>query len=240
MMLLIIKLLISHSIGDFVLQPKQWVDDKKQKKHKSVFLYIHILIHTLTLIVVLKFDWNYWLAYITIPVSHYIIDLTKIHFENDNNSRVLFVMDQLAHLVIISVIVFIYEPYQIDFKLIYSFKSLILAFARISITSVASVVMKVIMSHWEVEGNNESLENAGKYIGILERLFVFGFIVLNQWQAIGLLIAAKSVFRFGDISKARDRKLTEYILIGTLLSFGMAILIGILILYTYAIEHLAK
>lgn len=238
MILLIIKLLISHSVGDFVLQPKKWVDDKKQKKYKSVFLYIHILIHTLTLFIILKFDWNYWLAYIIIPVSHYIIDLIKINLENDNNSRTLFLIDQLAHLVIISVIVFLYEPYQIDFNILYSIKSLILAFALISITSIASVVIKVIMSHWEVEGNNESLENAGKYIGVLERLFVFGFIVLNQWQAIGLLIAAKSVFRFGDLSKARDRKLTEYILIGTLLSFGMAILIGSI--YTYAIEHLAK
>jgi len=51
---------------------------------------------------------------------------------------------------------------------------------------------------------------------------------MNEWQAIGFLIAAKSVFRFGDLSRAKDRKLTEYILIGTLLSFGFAILIGLL------------
>ncbi|MDH5597875.1 MAG: DUF3307 domain-containing protein [Cyclobacteriaceae bacterium] len=238
MILLLIKLLIAHSVGDFVLQPKKWVEDKKQKKHKSVFLYIHILIHTLTLAAILKFDWNYWLVYAIIPVSHYMIDLIKVNLENRNNSKALFVLDQLAHLVIISLFVFIYEPYRFDLTFLYSFKSLLLALALISITSIASVVMKLIMSHWEVEGNNESLENAGNYIGILERLFVFGFIVLNQWQAIGLLIAAKSVFRFGDLSKARDRKLTEYILIGTLLSFGMAILIGTL--YTYAVETLAK
>ena len=238
MILLLIKLLISHSVGDFLLQPKKWVEDKRQKKEKSGFLYIHILIHTLTLLVILKFDWKYWLAYTIIPISHYIIDLIKIKLENEKNSRALFFIDQLAHLVIISLIVCMYEPHQIDLHLIYSFESLILVFALISITSIASVVIKVVMSHWEVEGNNDSLENAGMYIGVLERLFVFGFIVLNQWQAIGLLIAAKSVFRFGDLSRARDRKLTEYILIGTLLSFGMAILIGIL--YTYAIEHLGE
>jgi hypothetical protein len=94
--------------------------------------------------------------------------------------------------------------------------------------------MKIVMSKWvlEEDKSEDSLEHAGKYIGILERLFVFGFILLNQWSAIGLLIAAKSVFRFGDLSRAKDRKLTEYILIGTLISFGLAISIGLLYQYT--------
>ena len=92
------------------------------------------------------------------------------------------------------------------------------------------------MSKWSLEEDNseDSLESAGKYIGILERLFVF--ILLNQWSAIGLLIAAKSVFRFGDLSRAKDRKLTEYILIGTLISFGLAIFIGPV--YQYLIKQL--
>jgi hypothetical protein len=96
--------------------------------------------------------------------------------------------------------------------------------------------MKIVMSKWSMDedDSNDSLENAGKYIGILERLFVFVFIALGQWQAIGLLIAAKSVFRFGDLSRAKDRKLTEYILIGTFLSFGLAIAIGLG--YLYAIK----
>lgn len=234
MILLSIKLLIAHTIGDFVLQPKKWVGDKREKKHKSIFLYIHILIHTFALLALLKFDRSYWLSYTIIPISHYLIDLIKIHIETDDNSSILFVIDQIAHLMIISLIVYVYEPYQVDFSLFYATNTLVLVFALISVTSVASVIMKVVMSQWEVAGNNESLENAGKYIGILERLFVFGFIVLNQWQAIGLLIAAKSVFRFGDLTKARDRKLTEYILIGTLLSFGMAIFIGII--YNYSLK----
>ncbi|WP_332910802.1 hypothetical protein [Algoriphagus boritolerans] len=72
-----------------------------------------------------------------------------------------------------------------------------------------------------------SLQNAGKYIGILERLFVFVFVITGKWEAIGFLLAAKSVFRFGDLRKSKDRKLTEYILIGTLISFGISILSGI-------------
>jgi len=39
-------------------------------------------------------------------------------------------------------------------------------------------------------------------------------------------LAAKSIFRFGDLKEAKDRKLTEYVLVGTLLSFGIALLVG--------------
>jgi len=73
------------------------------------------------------------------------------------------------------------------------------------------------------------LAKAGRYIGLLERLFVFVLVVTDHWEAIGLLLAAKAVFRFGDLTSSKDRKLTEYILIGTLLSFGLAILI----IYSY-------
>jgi len=41
------------------------------------------------------------------------------------------------------------------------------------------------------------------------------------------LIAAKSIFRFSDLSRSKDRKLTEYVLIGTLLSYGLAIMIAL-------------
>jgi cytochrome c biogenesis protein CcdA len=79
----------------------------------------------------------------------------------------------------------------------------------------------------QIETDHKSLPNAGKYIGIIERLFVLIFIVIGRWEVIGLLIAAKSVFRFNDLKERNNRKLTEYILIGTLVSFGLAILAGL-------------
>ena len=89
------------------------------------------------------------------------------------------------------------------------------------------------MSSWSQainDSNDDSLNNAGKYIGILERLFVFVFVITSNWGGIGFLLAAKSIFRFGDLKESKDRKLTEYILIGTLLSFGIAMAIGMLVL----------
>lgn len=228
MIALIIKLLIAHVIGDFVLQPNTWVESKKDKRHKSIHLYLHGLVHLASLLILLEFNWSYWLSIIIIAISHIIIDLIKLNFEGKINSRLLFTLDQLSHLIVISIVVFAYYPYKLE--KIYSIESLLLILAVLVLTFVSSIIMKTIMSKWELNEDKpeDSLEGAGEYIGILERLFVFVFILLNQWSAIGLLIAAKSVFRFSDLSRAKDRKLTEYILIGTLISFGLAISIGLL------------
>ena len=231
MMSLILKLLLAHTLGDFVLQPDKWVAHKRANKAGSQYLYWHTLIHAILITVVLGFQMEYWPLILLVSISHYLIDLVKLYLENDRNRQWLFATDQLAHLLVIALATFIYEPYYIDWQQLHSKEMLLLALAIISLTSVSAVLMRMLMSTWEIaEDNNKadySLPKAGKYIGILERLFVFGFILLNQWQAIGLLIAAKSVFRFSDLSRAKDRKLTEYILIGTLLSFGLAIVIGL-------------
>jgi glucose uptake protein GlcU len=49
-------------------------------------------------------------------------------------------------------------------------------------------------------------------------------------------LANKSIFRFGDLKRSKDVKLTEYILIGTLLSFGSGILCAMV--YKYFAEIL--
>jgi hypothetical protein len=85
---------------------------------------------------------------------------------------------------------------------------------------------------WQKEIKKEdgikSLEKAGRYIGIFERILVLTFIMTNNFSAIGFLIAAKSILRFSDKSKSGARKQTEYVLIGTLMSFALTILIGFL------------
>lgn len=230
---LIIKLLIAHVVGDFVLQPNSWVEAKKNKTFKSKYFYLHGLVHFIALLILLEFNRSYLGAIFLIVSTHLVIDFAKLKLENRVNSRLLFTIDQILHLGIIGMVTYMYTPYIIEFNKIYSTKVLLLILAILTLSYVSAIVMKIIMGKWILEEDNseDSLESAGKYIGILERLFVFGFILLNQWSAIGLLIAAKSVFRFGDLSRAKDRKLTEYILIGTLISFGLAISIGLLYLY---------
>lgn len=100
----------------------------------------------------------------------------------------------------------------------------------------AAVIMKRLTSRWrkELETSEEkgdSLQSAGMWIGILERLLIVTFVLANQYMAIGFLIAAKSILRFGDQGSKFPRKQSEYILIGTLLSFCFAIFSSLIALY---------
>lgn len=70
---------------------------------------------------------------------------------------------------------------------------------------------------------SNELKNAGKLIGTLERILVLTFVIIGKWEVIGFLIAAKSILRYKDTDTIK----TEYVLIGTMLSFGIAILLGI-------------
>ena len=120
MLTLAIKLLLAHIIGDFLLQPQKWVLHKETHKHKSKFLYWHILIHFLALVLVLQFQFKYWLGIIIITISHFIIDLIKLHLKPKFNNRLLFGLDQFVHVIIIALVVKIYKPYDFNFNIFFS------------------------------------------------------------------------------------------------------------------------
>ncbi len=226
------KLILAHIIGDFILQSNSWVADKEKKQLKSKYLYLHVLIHAVISFIFL-WDINLWWIPVLIGITHFIIDALKLQFQKPKTRKLWFFIDQALHiLVILGISVFVKE---INFEIFNNSELLKYLTAAVFLTTPASMMIKILLSSWSpitVEHSKvqtESLTNAGKYIGILERLFVFVFIVVNHWEGVGFLIAAKSVFRFSDLAEAKQRKLTEYIMIGTLLSFGIAVLLGILV-----------
>ena len=228
-MIILIKLLLAHLIGDFILQPKKWVEEKEQKKLKSSKLYFHVLIHIIITTLVL---WNLqlWPIIAIIGVSHFIIDAVKLLIQKEKTKRLIFFIDQLLHVLVIVVCYYFVAENNLSFETLVTEKNLLLIVCLLFLTTPASIIMRTIFTKWnisELTKTNESLEDAGKYIGILERILVFIFIILGHWEAVGFLITAKSVFRFGDLKESKHRQLTEYILIGTLISFGIAIITGI-------------
>ncbi len=225
---LLIKLFLAHFIGDFLFQSDAWVQDKKEKKIRSKYLYWHIGIHLAALLILLQFQ--FIAAIIIIVISHFIVDLLKIYFTTPQNSRLLFIIDQIAHISVLISVVYYYTPFTINLDVIYAPQVVLFVTFLIFVTYVLSVIIKLLISPWDAQINSDkkSIDGAGKYIGILERLLVFTFVILQVWSAVGFLLAAKSVFRFGDLTGGKDRKLTEYVLIGTLLSFGLAIMMGLI------------
>ncbi len=229
-MILFVKLLLAHLLGDFLLQPNSWVLDKENKKQKSKYLYIHVLLHgILAWIFVGEIAFG-WFA-LVLAISHGLIDLLKLQFQKKKTKRNWFVIDQILHLITIVMIASLYKNLTVDFTF-FNNQFWIMITGILFLTKPTSIIIKNIISIWTPESknkNDDSLQNAGNYIGIFERLFVFCFIITGHFEAIGFLLAAKSIFRFGDLKEAKDRKLTEYVLIGTLLSFGMALSTGLLV-----------
>lgn len=240
MLSLLVLLLLAHILGDFVLQPQAWVKHKTTYKHTSKYLYIHVLVHAILGFILLYLSGNEYLwVVLPISVSHYLIDLAKLSLENIKNSKLLFFVDQSLHLLVLAIVSILATNTTIDLSQLLQPKIILLLTTLLCATAVSAIVMRILLQNWTLEvtkkKNRKSLKSAGKYIGLLERSLVFTFVVLNQWPAIGFLIAAKSAFRFGDLSQAKNRKLTEYVLIGTLLSFGLAILFGIF--YLQLLKH---
>lgn len=227
-MIILIKLVFAHLLGDFLLQPDSWVKAKEKQKLAAWQLYLHTLIH-FALIMVLVNDLTFWKWALLLAAFHLITDIAKLFLQNKKTKQLWFFVDQIVHLLFIYMI----WKWSGDESIAFTFRNMEYYIALITfiyfLTQPSSVLVRSFISRWspEKESNSvDSLENAGNIIGILERLFVFAFVLTGQWEAIGFLLAAKSVFRFGDLKESKDRKLTEYVLIGTLLSFGIALIIG--------------
>jgi hypothetical protein len=235
MILLITKMILVHFIGDFYLQPLKWVEDKEKNEQKSLYLYLHMAIHGI-LVWIIMWDWSAWKLAVIVALIHGLIDLIKLKFQNYNTKRSWFFVDQFLHIISILIVANIYHNgyIYINISELLNSNNLIYITGYVVLTLPLSIIIQKALIPWSEligDADDDSLLNAGKYIGILERSFVFVFIIANRWEAVGFLLAAKSVFRFGDLKESKDRKLTEYILLGTLLSFGIAIVISIFVLY---------
>lgn len=229
-MILLVKLVLAHLLGDFILQPDTWVQDKNLRKYRSRKLYLHVLIHGLATWL-LVWNSNFWVPVLIIVLTHLIIDLIKIYMQDEENRTLWFILDQCLHLLVIVAIWHTWTAPTLSMENFPAEKILVIATAAIFLTSPTSVIIKTCISQWTPDTFYtvaSSLPDAGKFIGYLERLLILIFILTGNLQAVGFLLAAKSVFRFGNLKESHDRKLTEYVLIGTLLSFGLAIVIALI------------
>ena len=109
----------------------------------------------------------------------------------------------------------------------------IIGMAYILMLKPSSILLSLFLDKWTpTSSNTQSLPNAGQWIGYIERVLILTFVLIGSIEGVGFLLAAKSVFRFGELNKAKEIRTTEYVLIGTLASFTIAILTGI------AVSHL--
>ena len=106
--LLLVALIIGHLLADFFWQPMSWVNDRNTRHYKATKLYFHVLVHGITSAVIITiweytFGWqqlsNVVIATAIIMISHYLIDIAKSY---SNKGVIPFVLDQCAHIVVIT------------------------------------------------------------------------------------------------------------------------------------------
>ncbi len=225
---------IAHLLADFVLQPHGWSLKKKQK-----IVTWHHLWHSLIVFFcayILSFDYGYWGYAFILVCIHFVTDVAKstLQIKTDIRDNLLFFLDQSIHLVTILLITLMYEKIVgIHFIMDIPLKYLLVITGFVFCAKPSNILIKNIFDSFSIsvpqpiayqrEEENRDLPNAGKLIGIMERSLVLALILVNQYSAVGLIIAAKSILRFKDNTK------NEYVLVGTLLSFGIAIILGVLI-----------
>ncbi len=223
-----IVLLLAHVLSDFVLQT-DWIHENKRS---IVVLGLHALIVLVTTVLVAGS-----LALIPLAIvvaSHFLIDHLKSTVLG--SSFAAFVIDQSAHVVIIGALAFnfpnmfsdgwwpAFAAANADLFNVETYLSVcVIAAGFITATRAGQFGVALFMDGFAVTSNESpTLERGGAAIGVLERALVFIFVLAGRPEAIGFLIAAKSVLRF-NVSK-NDRAASEYVIIGTLASFAWGLL----------------
>jgi hypothetical protein len=241
-MLEFLLLLLAHILSDFYWQPTKWVEEKRRKSFRSKYLYAHVGVVVVTSYVFLGHWDNPWPA-ILLGLAHGIIDAIKLEWDKHNSVR-WFIGDQVAHLLtIIFTAVVITSTIPVEFshfkEWIHDKKIIAILTGGFLSLSPISFLVGMLTKPWRDELDkllpkaDDNLANAGRWIGMAERLLIFVFVLLSQYSAIGFLIAAKSLLRYNDKAVAGEipptyiSKKSEYILVGTLLSYTAAIIFAL-------------
>lgn len=255
---ILLRLLVAHFLTDFFWQPGKWIEGKNNRIWRSSYLWYHGLL-TGAVAWIFLFDLQYWRAILIIILSHTLIDGIKamvsarlrynpaLSNEQKNRSTLrLFIVDQLCHLavlVILWLLIIDGSAKMIAFlkTALPDYRFLIRILGYLLILEPVGYLIGFVTRRWSDELNmQDSLKDAGKWIGMLERVLILTFVYTGQFGAIGFLIAAKSLLRVidkpdklntdpGFIQPFSSRKHTEYVLIGTFLSFAISLAAGLLI-----------
>lgn len=222
---LFICLMLAHLIADFVLQTSHSCQSKAEKHERSVHQYIHALI-VFALAWLVSWNLSFWWGALSIGIAHLCTDIWK-SYRSENVTW--FVLDQALHIGVLAGVAWLWSlghawniPLGIDFKYV------AIAVAVMACWKPANFFIKLMLKHYSLNMPEEKERgfNAGALIGTIERWLILIFVCLQRYDAIGLLIAAKSIIRFSE----KDTAKTEYVLAGTLLSILVAVLAGLMLM----------
>lgn len=241
--------LAAHLLGDFVLQTDRMAAKKREKSGFGAILLHAAIIMLLNLAALYLLVPGWWplLASAAITLAHIGIDCLRNCFRGERYNTLKFLIDQLLHAAAAAAVVYAVwaQGYRPASGLYYALKPLFSlpewsAFSDKTVWTVVTAlafvwggaylirfILKDSRLYAGTACDDSRTTRAGKWIGILERMAILVLIPMEQWAAVGLLIAAKSIARH---KKMDEEGYAEYFLIGTLLSFLFAVGGGLILL----------
>ncbi|MDF1577312.1 MAG: DUF3307 domain-containing protein [Desulfurivibrionaceae bacterium] len=227
-----LAIITAHLLGDFVLQTGWMVARKK----KFPVLFLHAAIVTLVSALLLG-GWH-WPILSAIFFLHLTIDAIKVNLTDD--SWPPFIIDQCAHFLTLAGLAVLFAdaaagglyPALFGEELLnWYFASLSLLAGVILIVPAGGILIGKLTSPFMAKLNDAELAGVRKGrrdLGWLERSLVMLLLLIKQPTGIIFLLIAKSVLGFGKIKDRGRRKVARYIIIGTTLSFGWALLVSVI------------
>ncbi|MDX1567459.1 MAG: DUF3307 domain-containing protein [Longimicrobiales bacterium] len=237
----LLLLFAGHLLGDFGLQAGWMVRGKR----RPTVLGSHVLVVTATHVLILlpHLGWAVATACVAIGVFHAVIDGMKAWWPLRKPGFLgLFFLDQLAHGIVLVGVFWVLREWSAPFathlspEWLRGWQTAAVLLAALAFTAnggaaiVSGVLATLSPELEEAEEASSGLRGSGRLIGILERTITLVLIVLGQWAAIVLLLAAKSIARFEEL---KDRRFAEYYLVGTLTSILVAIVVGLGLLLVF-------
>ena len=222
-------LIFAHILADFLLQ-NDWMTANKRKPGV-------LLLHAAVVLATAQAATGQWdaPALLVLAGVHLGVDAVKVW--GRFTSLTAFLLDQLAHLATLLGIA-LWAPHlwatgawsALDWGL----PVMAILAGLIAATRAGGFAIGLMMKPHSIRIRTQGLKRGGWTIGLLERGLVFVLILGGLPLGVGFLVAAKSVLRFGTAT--RDQRSAEYVIIGTLASFGWAILVAMATLA--ALSHL--
>ncbi len=232
-----LALVIAHLFGDFVLQRRSVIDGKREGRPAA------LLEHGAWHLACLAVAWLLFappgigagavaIAFGAIVVLHLLTDLAKYRLPGER-SLAAFAVDQAVHVAVLvlaawwlsgrpdwaAAVAEWWRPNAGRFGvLLASYLLVVVAFGWANRLALQSLLP-------DSDESQSGLARAGLYIGWLERFLMFSAVLIEAWSVLGLVLAAKSVFRFDSIRKRREH--AEYFVIGTLLSVSEVVAVGL-------------
>lgn len=207
--------ILAHVLADFLFQSNWMV----QNKTRIAGLAAHGAVVALALIATTG---GLHPALLWLCLIHLGIDLAKTQMAQNLTA---FLIDQAAHLATL-VALALWQPQIWQTGLWaaqhHSIPALMALLAGGTIAVQAGGYAIGLLMQPFAKHSPKGLPSGGRIIGQLERGLIFAMVLLGQMQAIGLLIAAKSILRFGSVKD--DRAASEYVIIGTLASIAWALM----------------